>query len=400
MTAVRVGLSSTRLCLIAAVLLAATACTSTTPVALSTPTPSPQVSPAASPSPSPAPSPLPNVACLNETVGTNTVMLGRGGEFGEIAMYDVTDPVHPLLLCRVLHTSANLSKGSFQYLDPRSATETNIVTRWIFDGNQAPAGKLPGWITNAAWLPEGAVGAFTVRLASSANCPAGAVQVWTYTQGTSELLTTYCIGIGDCICRFGLPAPVLAFSPDGKYLVEGWLTVKGSQPMGVYRVADRVRMASLPVDTYNAFWDRSADRLFVIGQGSVQVWNPDGSIAALPGAASWSFYANLSPDGTDVAYTAYSDKAQMTQPRVYAFNLASGKTRMLSDQPRSQVVFVKDSWVWYFEEQACADCPNGTKSTGKVFAMNVSTGVEQQVTFRMDETVINELLPGEFWPNS
>jgi hypothetical protein len=89
-----------------------------------------------------------------------------------------------------------------------------------------------------------------------------------------------------------------------------------------------------------------------------------------------------------------------TQPRVHLYDLSSSKTRILVDQPRSQVVFVKDGWVWYFEERPCSDCPNGTESSGKVYAMNLATGVEQLVTFEMDATVINEMYPGEFWPNS
>jgi len=62
----------------------------------------------------------------------------------------------------------------------------------------------------------------------------------------------------------------------------------------------------------------------------------------------------------------------------------------------------KDGWVWYLEEVSCqgqAGCGQ-TKTTGRVFAMNLATSVEQTLTFRMDETVTSGLSPGEFWPNS
>ena len=270
------------------------------------------------------------------------------------------------------------------------------------NGSETPGGKLPGWITDAAWTPSGTVGAFTVRLDSSGTCPAGAIQVWTYSQGTSELLTTYCIGIGDCICRFGLPRPVLSFSPDGQYLVEGRLSGKGSEAIGVYRVADRVRVATLPDNTATAFWDRDTDRLFEVYYTSVRVWTPDGTTLDLPGAASWSFLPNVSPDGGYVAYTAYSNAVQGTNPRVYIYGLDSSNTRMLIDQPRSQVAFVKDGWVWYLEEKPCSDCPNNTQPSGKVYAMNITTGLEQQVVFATGEglTYATDLLPGEFWPTS
>jgi hypothetical protein len=410
MTAVRVGLRSARLCQFAAALLAATACSNASTVALATPSSSPPVSPIASPSPSPpaasnpppAPSPVPTLACRNRALGANTVLLGSGGVYGQSAIYDVTDPVHPQMVCRILRTSANLSNSSnFEHLDPRSATETDIAIKWFADGTETPGGKLPGWITEAAWTPSGTVGAFTVRLDSYGSCPAGGVQVWTYNQGSSELLTTYCIGIAGCPCRFGFPAPALAFSPDGQFLVAGWPIGKGSEQMAVYRVADRIRLATLPVDSYTAFWDSNSPILYVIGTNSVQVWSPDVPLLAMPGAAGWSVHPNLSPNGDYVVYTAFADQAQMTQPRVYLYGTRTSSTKMLVDQPRSQVVFVKDGWVWYLEERPCSTCPNNTEPTGKVFAMDIASGVEQQVVFATGDamTSATDLLPGEFWPN-
>lgn len=344
------------------------------------------------------------VACRNRATGTNTAVVGRGGEFGDQAIYDVTDPVHPRLLCQVMGTTAHLSSAlRFQYLEPRSATETDIVERSLVDGTETLVGKLAGSITSAAWLATGPLGAYTMKINSSSDCPfSAAVQVWTYAQGTSELLTTYCIGIGDCICRFGLPGPVLAFSFDGRYLVEGLLAGKGSTPMGVYRIADRVKVATLTINTDTAFWDRSSDRLFEINHESVQAWTPDGTTVNVPGATTWNYYPNLSPDDAYATYTAFADQVDGTLPRVYLYGLGAAKTRLLIDQPRSQVVFVKDAWVWYLEEAACADCPGQTQPTGRVFAMNVSTGVEQQVVFATGEglTYATDLLPGEFWPNS
>jgi Tol biopolymer transport system component len=164
-----------------------------------------------------------------------------------------------------------------------------------------------------------------------------------------------------------------------------------------------VRVATLPQDTDTAFWDRGSDRLFVVGYTSVQAWTPSSAtLSSVSAANQWSFYPNVSPAGGQVVYTAYSDAIQGTQPRVYLYDLATSKTRMLIDQPRSQVLFVRDGWVWYLEEQPCSDCPNNTQPTDKVFAMNASSGVEQQVVFATGEglTSATDLLPGEFWPNS
>jgi hypothetical protein len=327
-------------------------------------------------------------------------MLGQGGDYGEQLIYDVTDPLHPRLICRILHTSANLSNSSnFEYLDPRSATETNIAIKWFANGTETPGGKLPGWITDAAWLPTGVVGAFTVRLDSSATYPGGAVQVWTYDKGSSQLLFTYPIGIGDCICRFGLPRPNLSFSRDGQYLVAGQLSGKGSQPLAVYRMSDRVQVATLGPSDFQGLWGPN-DTLYITAAGFAKVWTPAGGLVEMPVAGNWGYLAGLSPDASAVAYTAYSNPDQ-TQPGVFVYDLNSGRTR-IGNKMRSQVVFVKDGWVWYLEEQQCSTCPGGSRPSGTVFAMDLSTGVEQQVVFATGDAMIypTDLGPGEFWPNS
>jgi len=138
------------------------------------------------------------------------VLLGQGGASSESAIYDVTDPVHPRLLCRIQNTTASLSSAiNYEYLFPRSAIETDLVVRWYADANETPAGKVFGWVTSGTWLPGGSLGAFTVPVDSSDQYPAGGQQVWTYERGTSKLLFTYGNGIGDCVCRFGLPGPLL-----------------------------------------------------------------------------------------------------------------------------------------------------------------------------------------------
>ncbi len=81
---------------------------------------------------------------------------------------------------------------------------------------------------------------------------------------------------------------------------------------------------------------------------------------------------------------------------------------MLVDQPRSQVLFVKDGWVWYLDEMPCtANCAASTRPSGKVFAMQLSTGVETVVSFAANEDPLSQgsqyrfsFQPGEFWPAS
>lgn len=69
---------------------------------------------------------------------------------------------------------------------------------------------------------------------------------------------------------------------------------------------------------------------------------------------------------------------------------------------RTQAVFVRNDWIWYLAEGVCADaCPGGTKPTGKVFAIQLSTGTETEVKFAHEENPYVpqvSLAPGEFLP--
>ena len=103
-----------------------------------------------------------------------------GGQYDTTLIYDVTDPVHPQLQCRISMTSAHLLGGStFTYLNPRSADRTDIVIRFA-DGSEGPAGVLPAWTTKAVWLPTGGLSAYTVQLPPAGDNPAGSMQVWQY----------------------------------------------------------------------------------------------------------------------------------------------------------------------------------------------------------------------------
>jgi len=111
MTAFRVGLSSARLCQLAVVLLAASACAASPLAGVS---PSAKGGPASEPrqaSPSPvgakggSPPPIPGVPvasakCVRQGAAA-TVLVGH-------AIYDVTDPVHPKLVCKFANTVAHL----------------------------------------------------------------------------------------------------------------------------------------------------------------------------------------------------------------------------------------------------------------------------------------------------
>jgi hypothetical protein len=321
-------------------------------------------------------------------------------------LYDVSDPLHPVLICTISNTSAHLFTGdTFVYLKPVTANETDIMLHSIGSGNESKAGSFPTNISYGAWSPTGSVLAYTT--ADEVN---NKISVWLYAGGTTKLIHSYGQPIGDCICRFGLPPAVLSFSPDGQYLAAGWLAGKGSTPMTVIRLSDGGTVLSADTNVYAAIWDRTGHRLYLTGFNSYGTysWTPEGGLVKL--GNPWRFMAGLSPDGTAAAYTDYIDPNQ-AQPRAYVFDIKTAQARTLVNQMRTQVLFVKDGWVWYLEERSCTqndNCAGATIPTGKVFAMQLSTGVEQPVTFAAGQdwstatggNFWSFYSPGEFWPAS
>jgi Tol biopolymer transport system component len=339
------------------------------------------------------------------------VLIGSG--HSPQLLYDVSDPVNPRLLCTISNTSAHLFTGdTFEYLKPVSPDETDVILHSLGSGNESVVAKFPLYVAFASWLPDLSLVAYATQV-SGDNYPSGGTQVWLYSQRRTAPLFTYRNGFGDCICRFGLQEAVLAVSPDGQYVVAGRLDGKGSEPLAVYRISARARVATMAPDVVSAFWSVKGHRLFLVraGAGPAQSWTPEVGLTRLAGAGAWSYLPGMSPDGNRVAYTAYANPSAPQTLRAYVYDVKAGSTRLVVDKLRSQALFIKDGWVWYLEEAPCdpvkCGLPWGTKPSGKVFAMNLSTGVELVVKFRAaTEDPFNQPIglyqvnftPGEFWP--
>lgn len=330
------------------------------------------------------------------------------------ALYDVTDPVHPRLLCQVTDTVAHLFTGdTFQYIRRSGDTGTEVVLHSIGSGNES---VIAGWPIKLLGTPFGNVGAWTAdgneaAGAAAATDSAGnaSIEIWLFAQPTTTLLHVFPQPLTDCICRFGLASPVLSFSADGQYLVSGWPIGKGAVPLFVFRAADRYLVQQLDPGEVTAIWSRTGHRLYVTGRsGTSRSWTPEDGFTPLAGATAWPFEVGLSPDGSQVAYTAYLDPSNAVDLRVYVYDITSHTTRLLTNQMRSEVIFVKNRWVWYFEEAKCDPAqptcaPWATAPTGKVFAMDLTTGVETPVVFASGESptaLHSSWGPAEFWPNS
>ena len=359
----------------------------------------------ASPSPvgakggSPAPIPGvvdPSVTCLRPFTGTAMVLVGQ-------ALYDVTDAVHPRLVCVVRNTSAQLfTADTFEYIRRSGPDGTEVVLHSIGSGNER---VVAGWPLKLMNLPMGGFGVWTPDGNTAATFVAGTdananqtIQVWLFAQPNKIMLYDFLQPLTDCICRFGVTPPTLAFSADGQYLASGWPVGKGATPIRVYRVADASLVETLDVNTDIApIWSRTGHRLLLAMSRS---WTQEDGLVGQAGVGEWGYMAGLSPDGTQIAYTGFADAVTI---RVYVYDIGTGNLRTLIDQSRSEVTFVKDGWVWYLEEAPCASCAGGTGPTDKVFAMNLTNGVESPVVFAAGEgpTVLKSSWgSGQFWPNS
>ena len=173
------------------------------------------------------------------------MVLITGGFNPEELLYDVNDPLHPRLLCTIRNTSARLFTGdTFEYLKPVSANQTDVMLHSLGSGNESHAGSFPFYVTSGSWLGDSTVMTYSVRPDTSQQT----MEVWLYAQRTNAVLYTYQIGIG----RIGMPPPVDSPSPDGQFIVAGWIAGKGSEPLAVYRVSDRTRVMSFDQTVDNA----------------------------------------------------------------------------------------------------------------------------------------------------
>jgi len=328
------------------------------------------------------------------------------------AIYDVTDPVHPKLVCSFANTVAHLFTGdTFEYLretGDANGRGTEVVLRSIGSGNER---VVAGWPLALLEGPFGMTDAWTADGNAAASAvawtdPAGKqwIEIWLFAQPNKMFLYSFAQPLTDCVCRFGIPPPTLAFSPDSQYLVAGWPVGKNPTPLKVFSLADHVQVGALDPGDTTALWDRTGHVLYASGASApLGYWTPEGGLRPMLHGPALQYMAGLSPNGQEIAYTGYASPGDQLNVRVFAYGIPMAYTRMLDDQARSDVTFVKDSWVWYFGEVPCADCAGGSAANGPLYAMDVTHLIKQQVVFAAGESpadLQSGWSPGEFWPNS
>jgi hypothetical protein len=327
------------------------------------------------------------------------------------AIYEVTDAAHPKLLCHFANTQVHLfTLDTFAYIRP-GATKSDIVLHSMSSGHDSAVASVPlPWLGEfgnpVAFTPDGNVAASWDTRYAGADGTDPTIHVTLFAQNKAQELVAFPAPLADCVCRFGLPPPVLALSPDGTYIAVGWPIGKGAVPVSVYRVADRALVKTFDAGYNYAFWAHTGHRLLLGSQQAAATWTPEGGLTELQGAAGWQFEPSTSPDGMQVAFTAYQQTNDPRTIRVFVYDATAKKTSPLINQLRSEVVFVKPGWVWYRQEESCdttdPTCgPWATRPTNKVIAMNLATRLETTVAFASGQspaTLDSGWGPGDFWP--
>jgi WD40 repeat protein len=329
-------------------------------------------------------------------------------------LYDVSDAVHPAVVCRVSNTFSHVLTGtSFEYLVPREDGSTAIVLHSLGSNNENVRATVKadiyhtsvGWYGSVAWLPGHDTVAYVAGGGTDSN-GLGITDVWLATPTGRTKVYSYAVPGKDTFGRPGFPPPTLAFSPDGAYLAAGWSLSATS--VRVFRLADQANVTpQLPQDFRFAVWSRTGDTLYLVTGNAVEQWTPGSVPAPLPNTPSWILGPNLSPDGELVAFTALT---QSRDVRAYVYDLNHQTSRLLIDAPRSSVTFVDSTWVWYLEEKPCVQtndnaCFDPTQPDGNVLAFNLRTGQETQVVFAPGDLPASppgyvNLGPGDLWPTT
>lgn len=367
------------------------------------PSPAPGTEP---PQASPAPS-TPSVQCLQGDVPQYQAL--RSGPSGSV-LYDVTDPLHPRAVCKIYNAMAHIVTGTaFEYLVPHPDGTTDVVLHALGSNNETVAAtfKADLYDTNlsffvpVAWSPTVSAMAYLADGGTDAN-GLGVTDVWLATASGRTKIFSYSVPGRDAFGRPGFAPITLAFSPDGAYLAAGWTVA--TSPVQVFRLSDRANVApAWPSDFRFAFWAKHDDTLFVVGLQSVATWKPAGPVTALPSTPAWVLQPNLSPDGTQVAFTTLTSTGDV---RPYTYDLDTATSRRLVDQSRSATSFVRSGWIWYAEETPCVQSDNSpcfdpTQPDGNVLALDLASGRESLVTFAAGEGPPSfGQAPVDLWPSN
>ena len=132
----------------------------------------------------------------------------------------------------------------------------------------------------------------------------------------------------------------------------------------------------------------SGANLYYRDAQGVQRWS-DGAIQPFLPDVAW-LHPWASPGGGQIAYAVPGGDGLA---RVNVIDLATGKSRQLSSQPRTRPIFLTSRYVWYRGERLCTASDGiciKTTFTGTTYVYDLQTGTES-------ESIITDV--ADVWPH-
>ena len=306
---------------------------------------------------------------------------------GRVFLYDVTDPIHPRLICRATNTAIHLFDNNTLGYTTVSAKHVVIVRRDLTTGADSQGPQLhmaptPYYWVSASWTWDGALEVYGTSV--PINTGPYPVQVHLWSNGADHVLYTLQAVPGGLESRWS-GQPILAFSPGGSYLAvsDYGFAIVGSK-VRFFSIADRRQTFVATTYTSGGTW--LADDRFVWATrgatpdvpGKLMQWTPTGGATVL--RSEFWYNPTSSSDGRWLAGVLVTDLAR---PRVIIAPLGSGRTFQtgLASNPG----FVTPTVVWYAEEKLNPAGYDPTSPDGVIHSLDLANQTDRIVVFNAGE---------------
>lgn len=314
-------------------------------------------------------------------------------------LYDVSDPVHPRLVCRTVNTLIHLVGGNEIAYTTVVDGQTFVVRHDLMTGSgsevaRLPADPLSGSIgAYAAWTSDGSLEAFATSSTPDAN-GRFQLQLHLWSKGTDHVLQTidrFPMGFESRWSPFG----VVEFSPDHAYVA--FSPVLDS--MRIFSVADQSQVLAVATRAVGGTWIANDRFVWAVDQDSskssgVFGWTPSTGATLL--RQDYWYAPTSSLDGSWLAATQpfrLSNPSDSSYPRVVIVSV--GGAKVLEPGHGSAPGFVTSTVAWYAGEGPCSQsCIGPTAPDGTIHAFDVTNGTDQTVHFRVGEEPVAD---GNSW---
>lgn len=310
-------------------------------------------------------------------------------------VYDVSDSVHPRLVCRSANTLIHLLSGNAVAYTSVIDGQTFVVRHDLTTGAESEVARLPADpLSNpvgayAAWTSDGSLEAYATSSAAYAN---GRFQLHLHlwSNGVDHVLYTIDRVPMGFESRWS-PLGVVEFSPDHAYLAFSPVL----DFMRIFSVADQSQVFAVATRAVGGTWVANDRFVWAVDQdltksSGVMQWTPaTGATVIRP---DYWYAPTSSLNGAWLAATEpfrLSNQSDTSYPRVVIVSV--GGSKVYESGLGSAPGFVTPTVVWYAEEGSCAQsCISPTAANGTIHALDVTNGNDQTFHFRVGEEPITD----------